>query len=105
VSIFSDALGTILNEIHRAQGEKTIVYTCANQAPVTIAAVFDEDYQATDLTTGEISDLGPVLGLRVSDLPAAPAVGDAVSIAGVAYSVADVRPDGEGGAVLPLHEA
>jgi hypothetical protein len=49
----------------------------------------------------------PELDLRVSQFPAGivPAQGDQVTVRGVAYTVADVRLDGDGLATLELREA
>jgi hypothetical protein len=104
VSLFGNALGVVISRIHSAQGAPVVVYTCAGQAPVTIDAVFDAAHQAVDLATGELSDLGPVLGIRVSDLPVAPEQDDTLTINGVAYAVSDVQVDGQGGATLPLRK-
>ena len=104
MSTFSEALGVIVGQIHHAQGSPVIVYTCAGQSPVTISAVFDAAYQAVDLATGQLSDLGPTLGVVLADLPAAPKQDDDVTIDGVAYRVSDQRLDGQGGALLPLRK-
>lgn len=104
MSIFENALGVVVGSIHHAQGAKTIVYTCAGQSPVTIDAVFDEAYQVVDLATGELASLGPMLGVRLSDLPAAPRAHDTLTVDAVEYKVNDVQRDSEGGARLLLRK-
>ena len=114
MSLFSDALGTIVDEIHRAEGEPEIVVTVLGQAPVLLdtngqplAGVFDA---AGALVA--IGDAGvlqrtttPQLGIRLSDYPVGvPDRTTTITVAGAAYQVADVEPDGQGGAVLMLRK-
>jgi hypothetical protein len=105
VSLFGAALGTIIGEVHRAQGSPVVAYTCSGQSPVTIAAVWDAPHRAIDMATGEISDVEPSIGIRLSDLPAAVNVDeDTLTIDGVAYRPTDSQPDGQGGARLALRK-
>ena len=102
MSLFGDALGTVLGEIHRAQGSPSIVYAGAS----VDAAVFDERGLEVSPEGGILVRTGnPQLGVRLSDLAKAPEQGDDVTVNGVAYLVTDVNPDGEGGALLDLRRA
>lgn len=73
----------------------------------TVRGVFDRHHAATRI--GEdgapVSVRETLLGVRLADFPAGvePAAGDGpVVVGGNAYDVADVRPDGLGGAALVL---
>lgn len=80
-------------------------YTPQGQGGVAISGAFDAQHQEVDVQTGvPVSTVGPVLGVRLADLPQAPAQGDQVTVRGVGYVVADIEPDGHGGALLRLHE-
>jgi hypothetical protein len=105
VSLFGDALGTIIDEIHRAQGSPVVSYTSFGFSPVSIAAVWDAPHRAIDLATGELSDVEPSLGVQLSDLSAAVDVDrDTLTIDAIAYRVTDSQPDGQGGARLALRK-
>lgn len=69
------------------------------QAP--IRAVFQPAREAEEASPGVYA----VLFLRLADLPALPARGDAIEIGGVRYKVFDIEADAEGGAVLRLRQA
>lgn len=80
-------------------------YTPAGRDMVCIAGVFDKAASIVDPNTGAtISSNQPQLGIRLADLPVAPSNGDMVRIDGVDYKVYDCQGDGEGGALLLLHE-
>ncbi len=49
-----------------------------------------------------VSTQGPVLAVRLCDLPHAPRAGDQVDVSGASYQVWDVMFDGEGKADLAL---
>lgn len=68
-------------------------------------AVFDEAHEFVELQ-GEvpISTTSPAAFVRLADLPAgAPEQGGLLEVAGRAWRITDVQPDGAGGALLPLH--
>jgi hypothetical protein len=68
------------------------------QAP--IRAVFQPAREAEEASPGVYA----VLFVRLADLPAAPARGDEVEIAGTRYKVFDIEADAEGAAVLRLRK-
>lgn len=71
-----------------------------------LTGVFDEAYEVVDPNshTG-ISTTRPVLLMRLSDLQAAPAKGDRVTIRSSRnFTVTKSEPDGRGGALLILHK-
>jgi hypothetical protein len=52
-----------------------------------------------------VSSASPTLGIRLSEFPEPPGQGDRIVIGPATWEVADVTPDGEGGATLVLTEA
>lgn len=82
----------------------TVLYDPQASAPITIKGIFDAAYQDVEILDGAaVQTIKPRLGVRLSDLPAAPREGDRCTINGKNYRVAEVRPDGEAGAALFLH--
>lgn len=85
---------------------EAVVYTPQGHAAFGLSGVFDSAHSTIDFTEGApVSTMTPVLGVRLADFPPsiAPLQGDGpVLCRGVAYLVADVEPDGHGGAKLIL---
>jgi hypothetical protein len=113
VSIFSDSLGTILDEIHRAEGEPEIVVTVLGQAPVLLApdgralrGAFDAAGVLVPMENGILQrSASPQLGIRLSDYPSGTTERTTrITVAGVEYQVSDAEPDGQGGATLLLRK-
>lgn len=83
-----------------------VVYTpAAGGGPYTFTAVLDRPYQAVSMSPAEVelAGRGPVLDIRLADLPVAPVQGDALTVDGGSYTVEEVEPDGRLGAKLYLH--
>lgn len=82
-----------------------VTYSPAAGMPVTIQAVFDAP---GSLVTGNglvpVQTTAPTLDVVESDLAAAPAQGDQVTIGAQTYEVAQVEPDGNGMTRLYLLE-
>lgn len=80
-------------------------YTPFVGSPLVINTVFNDPY-----IEGILLDGAPFqtrlfrLGVRKLDLPLYPSVKDKVTIAAKTYRVHEVRPDGDAGYVLLLHE-
>lgn len=106
MSLFSDALRTIISEVHRAQGSPSVLYGPGGATPGTaIKAVFDADFQAVDLETGVLASVGPAVGVRLTDLPTeTPRVNDSVQVDGVDYLVREIQRETHGGALLLLRK-
>lgn len=87
-------------------GEAT-TYTPAAGQVFTLQGAFLSAYKTVEFQDGAAaSTQSPALDVRLSDFPAgAPAPGDTVLVRGALYSVADVQPDGIGGAKLLLQLA
>ncbi|GHV50512.1 hypothetical protein FACS1894168_1720 [Deltaproteobacteria bacterium] len=71
----------------------------------TVTGIFRAEHEAVDVETGvAVSSVQPLLEVRESDLPETVDDGDPVIIRGLAYVVADARPDGFGVLKLFLHK-
>lgn len=98
----------VLQSTQRAFARREVIYTPASGAAVDLGgrAVFRAATLAVDTETGgEVLVAQPQLSIRVADLPlgvASPE--DLVETAGKLYRVERVATDGEGGAILDLHE-
>lgn len=79
---------------------KEVVYTPQAGGPVIVPAIFQPAREAEDSSLGVYS----VIFVRLTDLPAPPARGDAVEISGVQYKVFDIEADTSGAAVLRLRK-
>jgi len=85
---------------------RAVVYAPAGLPTVSLdgRAIFREAHVEQVLAGEEVgvATVGPDLSIALADLPAEPAEGDGVLIAGAPYRVAGFEPDGEGGALLRL---
>lgn len=82
---------------------QAVTYTPRGGSPVEVTGIFDAAHQLVTLAGDvEIDTVGPVLGVRLADFAAPPTQGDQVTVAGTAYAVRSVQPDGQGGASLVL---
>lgn len=72
---------------------------------VEVQAIFDRTHRHIDPDTGvTISTDDPRLAIRLADLPFEPDLETRVTWGDQTYRVIDVQPDGQGMAVLRLHE-
>ena len=72
-----------------------------------LKAVFEEAHEFVELGSGEpVSTTKPAALVRLADFPAdnQPERDGVLTVAGNDYTIIDIQPDGEGGALLPLHE-
>ena len=83
-----------------------VTYTAPGSSTAqSVRGVFDAEHEEIDLGTGvPVSSVGPVIGIKLADFDPEPVQDGTFVIQGKTYSVVDVRPDGQGGAELPLHE-
>ena len=96
--------GEVLDRCLAALGE-AVEYLPADGPSASISGVFDGPHQDVDPQTGAVvSSVQYSVGIRLSDLSAEPAQNDHLIVRGREYVVIDVRPDGQGGASLRLHE-
>lgn len=89
----------------RDEFASVVVYQpSAGGGPYTVNAILDRPFEAVDLGGSDVMIAGrrPVLDLRLADLPTTPIPGDEMTIAGDAYIVEEVEPDGRGSAKLIL---
>lgn len=76
-----------------------------------LTGVYDAKHALIEMNSdgAPVSTTAPVLGVRLSVMPAPPLAGDEATIlegpdAGLVYRVADPQPDGQGGAKLILEK-
>lgn len=98
--------GEVLGPVMDVFGESA-TWSPASGGSYAITGVFDRAYQElTLLDDGSSSNTTrPVLGVRLSQFAAPPAVNDQVTVTsvGLTFIVRDVRPDGHGWAKLMLN--
>lgn len=94
----------------RAQAQATfgrpVVYTPkAGGGPYSIYGIFAAPHEEVRFGHGApVSSVHPTLGIRLADLPAAPAKGDTALVNGITYRVIGSDEDGEGGSALQLQQ-
>lgn len=78
----------------------------AGQSFPTRGVFVDEHTEHDETGRAEISTIGPVLDVQLSDMDTPPEIDDELVLdeSGQRYLVLDVRRDGQGGARLPLQE-
>lgn len=102
---FTDIATLILGAATNCLGE-AVSYTATGHAAVSINAVYDGIFEEVDPNTGAIIvSKTPTIGVRNSDLPADPVIGDLCTVNSVNYKVIKVETDGQGGSKLILHKA
>ena len=71
----------------------------------TVRGVFDAAHEEVSLDAGvPVSSVRPMIGVKLDAFSTPPVQEGTFLIRGKTYSVVDVRPDGQGGAEIPLHE-
>ena len=101
---FRDQANGLLGVATRRLGEP-VVYFCDGHDPVSIQAVYDGLFEEIDPNTGAVVvSSKPTIGVRDSDLPATPAIGDTLTIGAQGYKVIEAQTDGQGGSKLLLHK-
>ncbi len=101
---FRDMAGGLLGVATRRLGEP-VVYSCAGHDAVNITAVYDGLFEEIDPNTGAVVvSSKPTIGVRDSDLPTTPAIGDTLTIGAQGYKVIEAQADGQGGSKLLLHK-
>jgi hypothetical protein len=97
---FRDIEEIILNGTQSAIG-RDITYEPASGDPVTIKGIYDKVY----IESEDVMSLRHTVRINLSDLDAAPAKGDTVTIATIGYTVTEHRDDGYGGSLLILNRS
>lgn len=83
-----------------------VAYRPHGGAPFTARGVFGDPPELIMLGDGvEVESSGPQLFVDLVDFDPEPARGDELDVAGGTYTVSDVDPDGDGGALLKLEVA
>jgi hypothetical protein len=82
-----------------------VLYTSEGLSPITIQAIFDNEFQQVDPQTGAVViSTQPVIGIKYDQLPQKPKSGDRVRIRYIDYRVIEDQPDGQAGSRLLLHK-
>ena len=98
--VFADLTPCLHTAVFGTFGEPVVVNG------VKATGIFMAVYESVDVSTGvPISSARPALEVTERDLPDGVEEGDAVTVRGVSYVVADVQPDGHGMLKLFLHKA
>lgn len=101
---WSDLAGVAQKATQSGLGE-SITYAQPGGSPETITGIFDAEHAGLDLAGLEVATVGPRVSVVLADLPGGKALRRAQVVArGVTYEVSDIEPDGQGAAVLRLHE-
>jgi hypothetical protein len=107
--MFADLVTLIDRAAQELLGGTPVVYVTKDGVTVDPAPVgiFDKAYVLTDPSNAGVEQVGPVLWLRLEDLPVDPELDDPrITIEGQDYVVHARQKDGVGGSVrLLLHEA
>ena len=106
---FETLAKTAFDKIKVTLGTKTgeAIYEPKSGGTIPILGVFGDGGQVVDPDTEQvISSNALTFGIKLDDLPFAPARGDKLTIKGVSYKVVDALEDGVPGAsaVLVLHK-
>jgi hypothetical protein len=105
VATFAELVERIDRSVQARLGGEPVIYQPAVGAAVTVTGIFDPVYVLVkgDPEAG-VETLGPVVFLRLEDLPVDPEDDDpTLTIRGVTYRhVVERLPDGFGGIVLAL---
>jgi len=97
--VFADLTPGLHSVVFGTFGEPVVVNG------VKTTGIFMAAYESVDVSAGvPVSSVQPVLELREKDAPGVEE-GDAVTVRGVFYVVADVQADGHGVLKLFLHKA
>ncbi|SLN77591.1 head-tail joining protein [Oceanibacterium hippocampi] len=67
-----------------------------------LEAIYTGEHARRDLAEMGLSTGMPVIDVDLDDFAVPPAQGDTVEVGEVTWRVADIRPDGDGGALLDL---
>ncbi|MGF7175849.1 head-tail joining protein [Azospirillum doebereinerae] len=75
------------------------------QPDATVSGIFDRRHYQADVGDSAVSTLHTTLTVMDADIGGPVPPGSTVTVRGKAYSVADLRPDGQGMAALVLRDA
>lgn len=90
--------------VPRTRGEPVIYKR--GEATYTLPGVFQSKHAMIDPDTGMgVQSNQPICGIRLSDLPVTPKVGDRLIVRGVNYRIAETQEDGNVGVLLVLQNA
>jgi hypothetical protein len=103
---FSELVDVTDRAVQDLLGGGPVRYTPEFGAPVDVPALFVASYVRADAGQAGVSTTSPAVFARLSDLPTDPGEDDPVITAnGVAWKVAEVKKDDQGGVMLFLSRA
>lgn len=105
---FADHLARMDRQVLSVLGEVApVTYRTGVGAEAEVSGLFEAAYLRADAGGAGISSSTPAVFLRLADLPMDPEddTDPTVIVDGVAYSVREVKKDGQGAVVLMLHRA
>ena len=98
-------LTPILQSMGQTVMGEPVTYTPSGGAPESITGIFDGISVEIDIDTAlAIQSTDPALTVRLASLVVAQSVGDAITVRGTNYTIAEIHPDGQGDARLKLEE-
>jgi hypothetical protein len=99
---FPGMMDRMLGRVVRVLGEP-ITYKRGTAIYANVPGVFQSAHAMVDPDTGMgVQSNQPIVGVRLSDLPITPKVGDRVIVRGREYRVAETQEDGNAGVTLVL---
>lgn len=99
-----DLTANVMRTCRDTFGEN-VVYISKGLAPQSIQAIFDNEFQQVDPTTGIlVVSQQPIIGILDTDLQQASGPGDRVLIRGIEYRIVETQPDGQAGTKLLLNK-
>lgn len=101
--VWSELADLTLTATRDILGETAIFTPSVTGVPEAVEGIFQRPGLELNADGTPFRSSGPALGVRLADLSVLPVQGDAVTVRSVDYEVADVDPDGQGGAKLILH--
>lgn len=82
-----------------------VTYVSKEGPSFQVRGIFDNAFVSVDPNAqAAVQSVAPMLGIKLSDLPRAPRVGDKVIVRDVPYQIDHVEKDVHGGASLFLHK-
>jgi hypothetical protein len=105
--MFAELVAKIDRAVQSHLGGVPVVYQPEHGAAVEVTGLFDENYTLVDPSNSSVEQVGPVVWLRLEDLPVHPEDDEpTLLISGTSYRVRERQTDGAagGGIRLLLHK-
>jgi hypothetical protein len=94
---YAELLETADRAVQKHLGGVSVIYTPAVGPPVTLTGMFDANYRLADQGNSGVEQTGPVVWLRLDDLPLNPDDDEpTITIDGIEYRVRERQQDSPG---------